>query len=175
MPPAGNTPGTPGIPGGRPTRRDLMLARAKAQAADERRPQAADEVPTFWRPGIRIAEITDLNDGEDDNVDALIAKFVDAEGDTYGADIYVARPTKLRHSSSEYPLVHSLTTVDANEVEVSDEEEETTEDWIVTPVYTVGDLIAVARVGYTGITIDDVDIELIDINVDGRAWAVKSA
>lgn len=92
------------------------------------------------------------------------------EGDT---DIYIAKPWKLRHTASNYETITTLTTDDAETVTVSDGD--TDETWKITPSYEVDDELYYVAVAGTGVTVSGVgELGKIDINVDGRAWAVDS-
>ena len=103
--------------------------------------------------------------------DTLGVKRIDDDGVAIGDAFTVAKPWKLRHDADEYPDVSALTTTNAQEVEVTSGGEDY--DWLVTPTYSTGDYIVVAR-AHTGL--DDggtpaQPIRWIDANVDARAWA----
>lgn len=95
------------------------------------------------------------------------------DGTTEGTTaIYVAKPWKLRHDADNYEDVTSLSTTSASEVDVDDGGGgEDAETWIVTPSYQADDEIYAIRVPGTGVTVSSVELGLIDLNVDGRAWA----
>lgn len=94
------------------------------------------------------------------------------DGTTEGtALINVAKPWKLRHDYTHYAGLTSLTTVSASEVTVTDGT--TTETWKMTPSYQAGDVIAYWNIGKTGVMVSSVELTLVDVNLDGRAWAVQ--
>lgn len=99
--------------------------------------------------------------------DYLACKSWDGENEGEEA-IHIAKPWLLQHDVARYAQLSSLTTVDAQTVEVqtNDEIEAT---WKVTPAYAPGDLIqAVTR--KTGVLVNDEELPLMDMNHDARAW-----
>lgn len=95
------------------------------------------------------------------------------DGTTEGTDaINVAKPWKLRHDADNYEDVTSLSTTSASEVDVDDGGGgEDAETWVVTPSYQADDEIYALRVPGTGVTVSSVELGLVDLNIDGRAWA----
>lgn len=91
------------------------------------------------------------------------------DGENEGEEIiHIAKPWLLQHDLARYAQLSSLTTVDAQTVQV-----ETTDDieatWKITPAYAPGDLIqAVTR--KTGVLVNDEELPLMDMNHDARAW-----
>lgn len=135
-------------------------------------------VPTTSRPLAAAlaggARVTRLRFHSEEN-DYIICHSWD--GTTEGSTaINVAKPWKLRHDADNYADVTSLSTTSADEVDVDDggggEDEET---WVVTPSYQADDEIYALRVPGTGVTVSSVELGLIDLNIDGRAWAKEGS
>ena len=85
-------------------------------------------------------------------------------------DLYVAKPFKLRHVLANYTSLSALTTVDVNEVEVTDAGE--TKTWTVKQDYDVDSEIYARYVRTTGVAGPGAlaDIAWVDVNTDGREW-----
>lgn len=106
------------------------------------------------------------------------------DGTTEGtADIFVAKPPKLRNSVTEETLdgidfeyTYTVTGADAFVARTStNQDDDTTETQKVVPRYILDDEIF-AIPASTGIeTVDVETVALIDLNVDARAWAAQSA
>lgn len=84
-------------------------------------------------------------------------------------DIFVAKPFKLRHDVNNYDTIASLSTTDSQTVDVF--EFTTTETWKVTPPYEVDNEIYSITVSGTGVDPGSGELTIIDVNLDGRAWA----
>lgn len=95
------------------------------------------------------------------------------DGTTEGTDaINVAKPWKLRHDKDNYAGLTTLTTTNSQEVDVGDGTD--TETWVVTPSYEEDDEIYAEPVQGSGVTVSSVDLSLVDMNADGRAWRVEA-
>ena len=96
------------------------------------------------------------------------------DGTTEGtAAVYIAKPFKLRHIAGHYAGLTGLTTSTAQEVSATNGSE--VETWVGTPSYAVDDEIYAVPCQGTGVTVGGEDVTLIDLNSDGRAWAVEAA
>ena len=95
------------------------------------------------------------------------------DGTTEGTDaINVAKPWKLRHDADNYETVTSVSTTSASEIDVDDGGGGAdAETWVVTPSYQADDEIYALRVPGTGVTVSSVELGLVDMNIDARAWA----
>ena len=107
--------------------------------------------------------------------DYLEVQHVDAAGNTYGEEFNAAKPEEMRHDPTYYPLLGmsgSITTTDTNQVSAS--KGTTTETWKIAPrYYTAGDLLIVASVPYSGVTVSSKDLKWMDLNIGGRAWSYE--
>lgn len=119
------------------------------------------------KPTIRIAQIQSTGNNH------LSVRFVDDTGSPTGAIFDVAKPSKLRHTASNYSDVSSITTMGAQSIRVT-YTGGAQEVWVVTPNYRTLDLIHIAEVGYTGVTVSGEDLTWIDLNIDARAWATST-
>jgi hypothetical protein len=98
------------------------------------------------------------------------------DGTDEGADDYrVAKPTLLRHVKNNYQGLANLTTVDAQSVTADPTAAgDPDEDWVVTRAYVVdGEIFACIPQGGAGLTVDGQDVIWMDVNVDGRVWAIE--
>lgn len=109
--------------------------------------------------------------------DYLVCRSWDGEteGDT---DIYVAKSPKLRNSVTEetldgtdYTYTYSASFVERVSTNTDDD---TTETQKIVPRWIVGDEVFAIRTPTSIQTEDADDISLLDLNVDGRAWAAQS-
>jgi hypothetical protein len=103
------------------------------------------------------------------------------DGTTEGTtDVYIAKPMKLREPASEtidgetYNYSYS-TNGDGNRIRqavLASDSSDWTEFHIVTPRYSLNDIIVTAPLpaGYFAGFIGPPEITLMDVNVDGRAW-----
>lgn len=102
--------------------------------------------------------------------DYLTGKRIDdATGLPAGDAVYIAKKESLRHDADQYPLVTSLTTVDADTVTMVGAATETAK---VTPDWAVGLIIAVERkANGTGVSVGGVPLTLQEAT--GREWGVE--
>ncbi len=149
-----------------PTMRDLMqvdgLSRVREQ--ETAKINHADAYPT---PG-RIEHLRLVTEANDH----LVCKRFDGSAN-FGADVLVAKPYQLRHVLANYPQLTDLTTIEVYEVEAEDGDGE--ERWVVVPAYHAACDIYAATVTHTGVLVADVELRMIDINADGRAWAEEAS
>lgn len=96
------------------------------------------------------------------------------DGDVEGAvDVLVGLPYTLRQLASRAGLDFTYSSPFAREADDGSE----TEDQVLVPSYEVNDVIYAARVlgGTQLVDDDDYVVAFIDVNVDGRQWAVSSS
>lgn len=94
------------------------------------------------------------------------------DGATEGEAVNVAKPFKLRHILANYDDLTGLTTVTSQRVQATDGA--TIENWQVTLNYEEDDEIAAIKpIGGAGVTVGDTDLDWLDVNENGRAWAVE--
>ncbi len=109
--------------------------------------------------------------GEYEDGDALVCNTWDGEnqGDE---EIAVAKPYLLQQSTldgyDDGTYTYAFTDID--ELTVTKTEDESTEDWKVTMDYNDGDIIYAAANVIGGIDCPT-EVQYIDLNIDGRAWA----
>jgi len=93
------------------------------------------------------------------------------DGTLEGAEnIEVAKPWKLQHVLSNYGSITTISSVSSTEITVGDGT--TSETWVVTPSYEVDDEIYADSNVSGGVY--HATARYIDVNIDGRAWAVKA-
>lgn len=94
------------------------------------------------------------------------------------ADVLVAKPHAARQPASEtiagtsYTYTYSDGPDALNDVRESDDGD-TTEDQIVTPLWTTDGLIQVFETNFSGVTVDGADLKLIEVGP--RCWAKVEA
>lgn len=98
------------------------------------------------------------------------------DGATQGnADVLVARPWDLQRTPFDGQTVNGVTYTFTSDVERSATDGVTTEVHVVTPPYFVGcEIRAFMHIQSSGLTVGSVTVYWEDINVAGRAWAVKA-
>jgi len=120
--------------------------------------------------------------------DYLTVKRVHPETNAMVGDAFkAAKPRELRHDKKHYDGITTLTTTDAQTVEVGDGTD--TETWIVKPPYIPDPadegyeatellvLIVAAGMGATfedGDPAEDVPIHAVDLNIAGRVWGLST-
>lgn len=96
------------------------------------------------------------------------------DGTTEGTvAINVAKPWKLRFDKDNYQLLTEIAKVGSDTQKATATVSSDTETWVVTPSYEENDEIY-AISGKTGVVVGGADVGLVDLNVDGRAWAVEA-
>lgn len=114
--------------------------------------------------------------------DYLVCRTYDSATNTEGgADVYIAKPFKLRHSIASAVLdgltVNYTYAALANNLDgtrTATPINGAAETEIVVPRWLVNDLIYAASVGSgTGVTVAGNAVTLLDVNADGRAWVKK--
>lgn len=120
---------------------------------------------------IRRAEIVTIGVGY------LLCRDPDiGQGEDARTRFYVAMPSLFRATSHDGV---SYAYTDGN-TRTASKSGETDETHLITPRYVEGDMIMAASPvnfgsGLTGIVATGVPVEWIDLNLDGRAWAVQTA
>ena len=105
--------------------------------------------------------------------DYLACEAVGPDGETFGPTVNVAKPPKLWHDADQYAGVNSLTTTNAQEVDVDNGAEET---WVVNHPYAVGDDILASRsVIASAVEVSSEPLLWVDMNIDARAWALDES
>jgi hypothetical protein len=106
------------------------------------------------------------------NSDYLTCRTYDAITGEGGIDIYIAKPFKLRNPASE--VIDGVTVSYSSysgQTRLASDGVNPDETQVINPRYLVDDLIYAVTVDHTGVTVSSVELVLIDINTDGRAWA----
>lgn len=94
-----------------------------------------------------------------------------------GSAFNVAKPFKLRYAASEsidgvtvtYSSYASTTYVTRTASYSG-----VTEKQVIVPRLQIGDIILIAQVSHTGVTVSSTELTWIDLNVDARAWCRKN-
>lgn len=126
------------------------------------------------RGGLRLYRFKSMED------DWLVCRTWDGtnEGDK---DILIAKPTKLQFSIDSETIDGTVvtytlydTTNQTRHASAGVAPNTTEEDQVIVPRYLVDDLIYVASARTLVLDADNKDLGLIDVNIDGRAWAATS-
>ena len=110
------------------------------------------------------------------NTDYLTCRTYD--GTTTGStDIYVAMPWDLRRTPFHGATVNGVTYTYSSNIQRSATDGTNTETHVITPPYFANCEIWAFRAvgGGTGVTVSSAGLVWQDMNVSGRAWAVKAS
>ena len=111
-----------------------------------------------------------------DNANYLTCQLWDSEkGEADGVDVRVSKPylnqaATLNGYTDANGVSYTFTGIDA--LTALDTGSSVSEDWVITLPYVVGDLIYAVGNVRGGIDNAEDDVDFIDLNIDGRAWAV---
>lgn len=120
-------------------------------------------------PGLRLYRY--VNHALDGDALECVEYF---DGETSGATVMVAKPRLLRRTPFDLNTYGGVAYTYSTDAQRTAVQGANTEVQRVTMDYTAGDWLWVASVQHTGVVHDDEDetpVRLLDVNVDGRAWA----
>jgi len=100
------------------------------------------------------------------------------DGTTEGTvDVKVAKPYLLRRTPFDGETRDGITYTYSSAVEREADDGADTEDQVIVDSYIEDDIIyAIRRIsGGTDVTVSTVDLQWLDLNIDGRYWAKKAS
>ena len=107
--------------------------------------------------------------------DHIVCKYIGIDGVAYASDINVAKPYLLRRTPfdgvARAGITYTYTA--SNTRTASDGVDQETQ--VIVPSYAAGEPVFISSVQpHTGVVLSDVNLRLVDMNIDARAWAKEA-